>query len=39
MDGAGSGDVGFGGWNREELDLGNGVFIAAFCAVGEEIVE
>lgn len=37
--GVGSGDAGFWGWNREELDFGNGAFfaaIAAFFIVGEE---
>ena len=40
--GVGSGDAGFGGWNREELDLGNGAFfaaIAAFFIMGKETVE
>ena len=42
MDGVGSGDAGFGGRNREELDFGNGAFFAAiaiFYAVGKETVE
>ena len=40
--GVGSGDAGFGGRNREELDLGNGAFFAAitaFYVVGKKTVK
>jgi len=42
VDGVGSGDAGFGGRNREALDLGNGAFFAAiatFYTVGKETAE